>query len=279
RPPRSTGSPGSVREAIDRPRARSAYTALVHDEPPAEAPALSSIPIVAPPPPEPLAEMRNMGELDATLDDAGSDRAAEEAGEPVEGLEQAGEEMVETLDESTGGGGEGDEVEEGDGEGREAGGGSRGTRSRRASQGDAATGDLVRTRAPPLPRTGRAILPRMAPRIAVRVQPYGAVADLPRPAPVKQEEGGDAGSGAAAAERARGSYAAAVKVGKSFYDQLVGAARDIGAATEREARQAHEQLDADLALALQVLEITLSKRLGTNDQERDRAMAMLQSLA
>lgn len=282
RPPRPVRPARSVAEAIDRPLVRSAYTALVHDEPPAEPPPLSSIPIIAPPAPEPLAEMREMGELEATLDGADSDRAGGEPGGAVEGLEEAGEEMIETLDESLGESGEETEEEELDEQQEEEErGGSGGSRRGRATTGDSDTGGVVGTRPTPLPRTGRAILPRTVPRIVARAAPYTAAADLPRPDPAKHAEGEGAGAGAevGAAERARETYVAAVRTGKSFYDELVGAARDIAVAAEREARQAHEQLDTDLSLALQVLEITLSRRLGTNDQERDRALARLETLA
>ncbi len=273
RPPRWT-RPRSVTEAIDRPIVRSAYTELVHDEPPTEPPALSSIPVIAAPAPEPLAEMRKMDQLDATLDGTESADAGSAGEEPVEGLEEAGEEMIETLGGSLGE----EEPEEEELEEEEGRGGSRGSRRRRGGPDEAGAGDAVTARPPPLPRTGRAVLPRTTPQIAVRAPPYAAVADLPRPDPARHGESEDSGAGGAA-ERARASYAAAVQAGKSFYDELVGTAREIVAATEREARQAYEHLDADLALAMQILGITLSKRLGSNDQERDRALARLQALA
>jgi hypothetical protein len=242
---------------------------------------LPQLPRLEPPPPTPSArgEEERPTTLDATLDVfAGADAGR---GEPDrtgarDALQSTGEHVAEDVEASTAEGAEGTDGERlGEQEGPAT------ALSRRPAaapdEDDQQSRAASRAEPVPLPRTGNPGLPQSLLRIELAAPPYRAIAELPRPGTPKPGEAEHAAG--PDPEAARGTYADAVRFAKSYYDELIGAADQIRDGVERETRQAHEQLDADLSLALETLRGTLSSRLGANDQAREMALARLGSLA
>ncbi|MCJ2186507.1 hypothetical protein [Novosphingobium beihaiensis] len=255
----------------------SAYTSLVRQPPEHEAareeiPRLDALPALAATPETPPEHP----ERDARADTPDSDAPAtgtETA--PNQPEMQAAQEAVSA--EMGGEGGEGSE--EAESPASPGNGGSSQHRRRRSGRADDTeeNGRPAGSAPVPLPHTGKPPLPADPLRIELRVPDFKAATDLPPAA--EQADGQDAQPAKPDPRQAQAAYAEAVRFGKSFYQELVGAARDIRAEALREARQAHARLDADLALALQILAGTLSKRLASNDQSRETALARLEASA